>query len=73
MTGLVRRTGGSVRRVRTLIEAVVVLSGWALGGTLGVATLVFALTIGPLVHVFLPRLDVAPHPAERDVPASLPG
>ncbi len=73
MTGFVRRTGGSVRRVRTLIEAVVVLTGWALGGTLGVATLVFALTIGPLVHVFLPRLDVAPHGADRDVPASLPG
>ena len=73
MTGFVRRTGGSVRRVRTLIEAVVVLTGWALGGTLGLATFVFALTIGPLVHVFLPLLDVVPRPAERDVPASLPG
>lgn len=60
MTGLVRRTGGSVRLVRTSIEVVVVLTGWLLGGTLGVATVVYALAIGPLVHVFLPRLTTPP-------------
>jgi uncharacterized membrane protein YczE len=59
MTGLVRRTGGSVRLVRTAIEAVVVTVGWLLGGTLGVLTLLYALAIGPLVHVLLPRLTVA--------------
>jgi uncharacterized membrane protein YczE len=58
MTGLVRRTGGSVRLVRTAIEVVVVLAGWALGGTLGVATVVYTLAIGPLVHPLLPRLTV---------------
>ncbi len=58
MTGLVRRTGGSVRLVRTAIEAGVVLTGWLLGGTLGVATVVYALAIGPLVQVLLPRLTV---------------
>ncbi len=58
MTGLVRRTGGSVRLVRTAIEVVVVLAGVALGGTLGVATVVYALTIGPMVQVLLPRLTV---------------
>jgi uncharacterized membrane protein YczE len=58
MTGLVRRTGRSVRLVRTSIEAVVVLAGWALGGTLGVVTVAYALAIGPLVHVLLPRLVV---------------
>jgi uncharacterized membrane protein YczE len=56
MTGLVRRTGGSVRRVRTAIEVAVVATGWALGGTLGIATLLYALAIGPLVQVLLPRL-----------------
>ena len=59
MTGLVGRTGRSVRLVRTAIEVVVVLVGVALGGTLGVATVVYALAIGPLVQALLPRLFVA--------------
>lgn len=63
MTGLVRRTGGPVRRVRTVIEAVVVTTGWVLGGTLGIATVLYALAIGPLVHLFLPHLTVRPAPA----------
>jgi len=59
MTALVRRTGRSVRLVRTSIEVVVVISGWLLGGTLGVGTVLYALSIGPLVHLLLPRLSVA--------------
>ena len=51
MTGLVRRTGGSVRLVRTAIEVAVVLTGWLLGGTLGVATVVYVFAIGPLVQL----------------------
>ncbi len=58
MTGLVRRTGGSVRVVRTAIEVAVVAVGWLLGGTLGVVTVAYALLIGPLVHLLLPRLSV---------------
>jgi uncharacterized membrane protein YczE len=58
MTGLVRRTGGPVGPIRTAIEVVVVLTGWLLGGTLGVVTVLYALTIGPLVHVLLPRFTV---------------
>ncbi|MGY1653237.1 membrane protein YczE [Geodermatophilus sp. SYSU D01119] len=58
MTGLVRRTGGSVRVVRTAIEVCVVATGWLLGGTLGVATVAYALLIGPLAQVLLPRLSV---------------
>lgn len=64
MTGLVRRTGRSVRLVRTTIEVTVVSVGWALGGTVGVATLAYALLIGPLVHLFLPRLTVPTEVAE---------
>jgi uncharacterized membrane protein YczE len=60
MTGLVRRTGGSVRLVRTTIEVVVVATGWLLGGTLGLGTVVYALAIGPLVQVLLPRLSLSP-------------
>ena len=37
-----------------------VATGWLLGGTLGVVTLLYAVTIGPLVHVLLPRLEIAP-------------
>lgn len=58
MTGLVRRSGRSVRLVRTGIEVAVVAAGWLLGGTLGVATVLYALAIGPLVHALLPRLAV---------------
>ena len=58
MTGLVMRTGGSVRLVRTLLEVSVLATGWLLGGTVGVGTVAYALAIGPLVYVLLPRLTV---------------
>jgi uncharacterized membrane protein YczE len=59
MTGIAKR-GYSIRLTRTIIEVVVLAIGWALGGTLGWGTLVFALAIGPLVHFSLPRLTVRP-------------
>jgi uncharacterized membrane protein YczE len=62
MTGLVRRTGASVRLVRTSIEVAVVAVGWLLGGTLGLGTVVYAVAIGPLVQLLLPRLSL-PQPA----------
>jgi uncharacterized membrane protein YczE len=58
MTGLVRRTGWSVRVVRTSIELSVVAVGWLLGGVVGVGTVVYALSIGPLVQLLLPRFIV---------------
>ncbi|HYN29507.1 MAG TPA: hypothetical protein VES95_06515 [Dermatophilaceae bacterium] len=62
MTGLVRVTGASVRLVRTAIEVTVVAVGWLLGGNLGVGTVLFALIIGPVVHVTLPLLTVPEAP-----------
>ncbi|WP_343073911.1 hypothetical protein [Phytoactinopolyspora mesophila] len=59
MTGLVRRTGRSVRLVRTSIEVTVLATGWLLGGTVGVGTVLYAVGIGPLVHILLPRLTVS--------------
>jgi uncharacterized membrane protein YczE len=53
MTGLVARTGLSVRLVRTSIEASVLVTGWLLGGTVGVGTVIYALGIGPLVQLVL--------------------
>ena len=60
MTGLVARTGWSVRLVRTGIEVAVVATGWLLGGTLGIATAVYALSIGPLVQPLLRIFTVEP-------------
>jgi uncharacterized membrane protein YczE len=62
MTGLVARTGRSIRLVRTSIEVTVLVAGAALGGTVGIGTVVYAVSIGPLVHAVLPRLTV-PLPA----------
>ena len=53
MTGLHRRTGASIGAVRTAIEASALLAGWVLGGTLGIGTLAFAVTIGPAVAAML--------------------
>ena len=57
MTGLAQRTGASVRVVRTLIEGSVLLAGFLLGGTLGFGTLLYAITIGPLIQALLPWFD----------------
>lgn len=63
MTGLVRLTRRPVGWVRTGIEVSVVAVGYLLGGNLNAGTLLFVLTIGPIVHVFLPKLTVgAPVP-----------
>jgi len=56
MTAIARR-GPSVRRVRTLIELSALAAGFALGGTVGLGTVLFAVTIGPNVQFFLERFD----------------
>ncbi|MGC9667381.1 YczE/YyaS/YitT family protein [Planosporangium sp. 12N6] len=61
MTGYVaHRPGRSIRLVRTVIEVTVLTAGWLLGGTVGWATLLYAVSIGPLAHVFIPLLSVRP-------------
>jgi len=54
MTGLVRRTGASIRLVRTGLEVTVVIIGLCLGGKLGIGTIGYALLIGPLTQRWLP-------------------
>jgi uncharacterized membrane protein YczE len=54
MTGLHRRTGVSIRVVRTALEVIVVVAGWLLGGVVGVGTVLYAVGIGPLVQLMLP-------------------
>ncbi|WP_374927864.1 YitT family protein [Kytococcus sedentarius] len=58
MTGIARRTGLSLRLVRTGLEVTVIVAGVLLGGTLGAATVIYALAIGPLTQAFLPYLTV---------------
>jgi uncharacterized membrane protein YczE len=58
MTGFARRTGLSIRLVRTTIEVLVLSVGWLLGGPVGLGTVLYAVSIGPLVQFFLPRLTV---------------
>lgn len=58
MTGFALRLGRSIRLVRTAIELTVLWIGWALGGSVGVGTVVFALAIGPLLQLFMGRLTV---------------
>jgi uncharacterized membrane protein YczE len=53
MTGLHRRTGRSIRLMRTAIEVAVVVTGFVLGGTIGAGTVLYAVSIGPLAQVFL--------------------
>jgi uncharacterized membrane protein YczE len=61
-TGLAAR-GHSIRVVRTGIELTVLAVGWLLGGTVGIGTLVYAVAIGPLTHVFIPALAIKPRSA----------
>ena len=60
MTGLVARGVGKVAVVRTALEGSVLLVGWLLGGSVGVGTVVYAVAIGPLLGLLLPRLAVRP-------------
>jgi uncharacterized membrane protein YczE len=63
MTGLHSRFGWPIWASRAAVEVSVLVIGWVLGGTVGIGTLLFAVLIGPLVHVALPLLDTAPRPA----------
>ncbi len=69
MTGLHLRTGRSVRLVRTCIEVAVLGTGIALGGSFGVGTVAYALSIGPLAQLFL-RVFALPEPHRAPVAGS---
>ncbi|MEU7650110.1 YczE/YyaS/YitT family protein [Streptomyces huasconensis] len=72
MTGLHRRTGRSIRLIRTSIEATVVATGFVLGGTVGVGTVLYALSIGPLAQYFLRRFALPAPGAGDAVPSGGP-
>jgi uncharacterized membrane protein YczE len=64
MTGLHHRTGRSLRLIRTGIELTVLAAGFALGGGVGVGTVLYAVAIGPLAQFFL-RFFALPDPAHE--------
>jgi uncharacterized membrane protein YczE len=77
MTGLHRRTGLSIRVVRTALEVTVVAIGWTLGGVVGIGTVLYTLAIGPLVQLMLPRFiveldETSDHSGRIVDPADLP-
>ena len=59
MTGLAAR-GMSIRLARTLIEGTVLIAGWLLGGAVGIGTVIYTVTIGPLLQISLRRADKGP-------------
>jgi uncharacterized membrane protein YczE len=78
MTGLARRTGWSIRRVRTILEVSVLSIGWLLGGSVGLGTVVYAVAIGPLIQFMIPlvagRLPGFDTPSSpRRSPEAVPG
>ena len=64
MTGLAAR-GPSIRLVRTGIELTALIAGWLMGGTVGIGTVLFAVTVGPNAQFWLERLDLG-HPPGFD-------
>ncbi len=64
MVGFANR-GYSVRMVRTVIEVTVLGTGWLMGGTVGIGTVLFAVTIGPIVHATIPALSRGPRSKEK--------
>lgn len=67
MLAIYRITGVSVRLARGILEVIVVLIGWVLGGPLGFGTVVFALLIGPSVQWAFKLFNVKPHQPEVEV------
>jgi uncharacterized membrane protein YczE len=66
-TGGVRITGWEVRWVRMAIEGAVLVLGWMLGGTIGVGTVLYAVTNGPLLQVFMPMFEIRTRPLDLAV------
>ena len=65
MTGLAARTGRSIRMVRTVIELLVVITGWLLGGTVGVGTVLYAVLIGSIAQSSINRFAIGKEPSEH--------
>jgi uncharacterized membrane protein YczE len=63
MTGVAAK-GFPLWAVRTVLELAALAAGWILGGNVGIGTVAFAFSIGPLGHFFLARLHLENAPAD---------
>ena len=70
MTGIHARLGWPIWTARAVVELSVLAIGWLLGGTVGIGTVLFAVSIGPLVHLALPLLDTARPVAAHTEPST---
>ena len=57
MIGLQKQTGTSIPLIRTIIELSAVISGWLLGGVVGIGTVLFVFGIGPCVGIGLTLVE----------------
>ena len=58
MTGFCLRLGLPIKVVRTAIELAALGVGWTLGGTVGFGTVLYAISIGWVVHHALPIFTI---------------
>jgi len=65
MLAVKRVTGRSLRLARGSIEVILVVLGWALGGPIGIGTLIFAMLIGPSIQFCFKIFKVEPHRPEE--------
>lgn len=73
MVAIQQRSGWSIRRARALLEAAALAAGWAMGGTVGIGTVLFALGIGPVVQWGLRTFPPPEPPADDDVSRDVAG
>lgn len=57
-TGMVGITHWQVRWVRMGIEMSVLALGWTMGGSIGLGTVLYALSNGPLLQFFMPMFEL---------------
>ncbi len=57
MTGLHYKTGKPVARIRLTLELIALTTGWLLGGTVGIGTVLFSLLIGYSVAFWFGVVD----------------
>ena len=73
MTGLGRVLSRPVGPVRIVLEVTVLVTGWALGGPLGVGTVVYAIALGPVIQLTLPHVTLSVRTVRgREVSQPLP-
>jgi uncharacterized membrane protein YczE len=67
MVGLTRVSGWPFWIIRTMGETLVLVSGWLLGGTVGIGTALFAVSVGYLMQTSMKFFGFDPKSTENGV------